>query len=103
MPWRFMPAPPLLGPGLVTRRLSVARRDVVYVRSVLEASDGVAVMFAESGGELILAAPRSRLAELNRIVTDIKFEFRSEGRMCETDESAGCEGANPPSGTSGSS
>src|SRR5688500_7267633 len=50
-----MPCPPLLDADLVARRVRVRARDAVFVRGVLEASEGVGVLFAEQGGDLVLA------------------------------------------------
>lgn len=61
--------------GLAVRRLSVLRRDVVFVKGVLEASEGVATLFAERGGELVLAAPHERAAELDALVEDLRAEL----------------------------
>ena len=69
-----MPATPLLGEGLVSRRVTVAPRDVVFIKSVFEASEGVGAIFAERGGELIIAAPVSREAELDELLCDLAGE-----------------------------
>jgi hypothetical protein len=70
-----VPAPALLGPGLVGRRVTVAASDVVYVRGVLEASEGVGALFAEHGGELLLAAPVSKVRELDELLRDLRAEL----------------------------
>jgi hypothetical protein len=70
-----MSVPPLLGPGLVVRKLNVRARDVVWVRGVLEASEGLGTMFAESGGELLLAAPTCQAAALDELVRDLVLEL----------------------------
>ena len=44
----------LLG-GLIFRRVRVRAREVVFVKGVIEASEGLAVVFAESGGDLTIA------------------------------------------------
>jgi hypothetical protein len=67
--------PPLLDSDLVVRRVRVRARDAVFVKGVLEASEGLAVLFAEQGGELALAAPRSREASLDEIVRDLVEEL----------------------------
>lgn len=64
--------------GLTLRRLSVRRRDVVFVKGILEASEGVASLFAEHGGELVLAAPHERAAALDEIVHDLRLELGPE-------------------------
>ncbi len=63
--------PPLLGPGLCVRRLNVRASEVVLVRGILEASEGLATLFAEHGGELFLAAPTCQAAALDELVDDL--------------------------------
>ncbi|HET9931628.1 MAG TPA: hypothetical protein VFQ35_13100 [Polyangiaceae bacterium] len=70
-----MPVPPLLDADLVARRLRVRARDAVFVKGVLEASEGVGVLFAEQGGDLVVAAPRSLEAALVAIVHDLALEL----------------------------
>ncbi len=61
--------------GLVERRVRVAPRDVVIIKGICEASEGLCAMFAEAGGDLILAAPISRARELDELVVDLRNEF----------------------------
>jgi hypothetical protein len=65
----------LLDADLVARRLRVRARDAVFVKGVLEASEGVGVLFAEQGGDLIVAAPRSLEAQLEEVVRDLAIEL----------------------------
>ncbi|MEZ4224181.1 MAG: DUF4911 domain-containing protein [Polyangiaceae bacterium] len=65
----------LVGEGLCTRRVTVRARDVVYVKGIFEASEGLAAMFAESGGELVIAVHPSRLAELDEVLADLAREI----------------------------
>jgi hypothetical protein len=60
--------------GLLVRRVRVAPEDVVFVKGVLEASEGLAAMFAEQGGELSIAAPHERDAELAELLADLSRE-----------------------------
>lgn len=72
--------PPQLRDGeteLVERRVSVNARDVVLVKGICEASEGLCAMFAESGGELVLAAPRSRARDLDELVRDLEADFNA--------------------------
>jgi hypothetical protein len=62
-------------PELVERRVTVNARDVVLVKGICEASEGLCAMFAESGGDLVLAAPRSRARELDELVRDLEADF----------------------------
>lgn len=68
-------APPamLLG-GLVFRKVRVAPREVVFVKGVIEASEGLAVVFAERGGDLTVATLPSQKDELDRILHDLAIE-----------------------------
>jgi hypothetical protein len=70
-----MSTAPLLGRGLVARRFSVDKEDVVFVKGVLEASEGLGALFAERGGELVIAAPESRAAELDEVLADLQREL----------------------------
>ncbi|MFO0617185.1 MAG: hypothetical protein U0414_31600 [Polyangiaceae bacterium] len=82
--------------GLVAFDISVEPRDVVFVKGVIEASDGLATIFAEEGGStsarasraaphdaplsvgvtsaLRVACPASREAELRALLADLGFE-----------------------------
>jgi uncharacterized protein DUF4911 len=67
------PVEMLLG-GLVTRRVRVPAREVVFVKGVIEASEGVAVVFADRGGDLTIATLPSQKDELDRILHDLETE-----------------------------
>jgi hypothetical protein len=69
-----VPLPNIVDESLVWRRIQVPVRDVVFVRGVLEASEGVACMFAEHGGDLMLVAPVSQEKMLDEIVEDLRGE-----------------------------
>ena len=84
-----MVAQVLLSRELVTRRIRVKRSDVVFVKGIFEASEGVGVMFAEQrddetgakgarAGTLLLAAPISRAGEFEQVVTDVVAELGAE-------------------------
>ena len=60
--------------GMIVHRVVVKARDVVFVKGILEASDGVAAVFAEAGGELAIVAPPSRERELREILTDLVID-----------------------------
>ncbi len=63
-----------VGAGMLVRAVSVRPSDVVFVKGVVEASDGLAAVFAEQGGELLFAAPREREAELGELLADLVTE-----------------------------
>jgi hypothetical protein len=51
--------------------VSVDVQEVVFVKGIIEASDGLAAVFAERGGELVIAAPADRRAELSELLNDL--------------------------------
>ena len=59
---------------LVVRRVRIAPREVVFLKGVIEASEGVAAVFAESGGDLTIATLPSQKNELDRILQDLRQE-----------------------------
>jgi hypothetical protein len=73
--------------GMLVVRLSVRAPDVVFVKGIIEASEGIALIFAERGGELTIAAPQGRGAELKELVEDIALEVG--GQLSFSDASEG--------------
>jgi Domain of unknown function (DUF4911) len=69
------PVPPLVGEGMITRRLIVRAKDVAFLKGIVEAHDGLAQVFAEGGGDLTIAAPAGREAELDQLVQDLADEL----------------------------
>lgn len=67
----------LIDADLVTRRLRLRASDVVFAKGILEASEGVGVLFGERGGELVAVAPRSRGAELDQLLSDLCQEIEA--------------------------
>ena len=70
-----MPAPPLEGPGLTTRRLRVQDADVVLLRAIVEAYEGLAVFYGDGTGLIALSAPTERADELDQLVDDLSREI----------------------------
>jgi hypothetical protein len=66
----------LLGPQLTIRKLNVLARDVVFVKSIIQASEGICCVFSDGGGELLLAAAEDRAADLHRLADDLELELR---------------------------
>jgi len=56
---------------MVTRRVVMRARDVVFFKGVIEASEGLAVVFAEHGGDVLVAAPSDRAAELESVLAEL--------------------------------
>lgn len=65
----------LIDSNLTVRRISVPPCEVVYVKSIFEASLGVGVIFAERGGDLTVAAPHSRAKALDELLGDLRQEL----------------------------
>jgi len=65
------PVPPSVGEGMVAHRVVMAARQVVFFKGVIEASEGLAAVFAESGGDLLVAAPADRAAELEAVLDSL--------------------------------
>ena len=63
------------GAGMAVRAVSVRAPDVVFVKGLVEASDGLASVFAERGGELLVATPHGREAELSELLADLEVEI----------------------------
>jgi len=87
-PWRLatrrtwsyakpVPVAPLVDRDLVSRRVLVRDKDVVFVKGIFEASDGLGALFAEKGGELIISAPLSRERELDELLADLQTELQA--------------------------
>jgi hypothetical protein len=73
--------------GMLARAVSVRAPDVVFVKGLIEASDGLAAVFAERGGELTIVAPEGRGAELAELLADLEVEIGA--RLGPPVESAG--------------
>lgn len=67
--------PPLLDDDLIRRSVRVRARDVVFVKGVFEASEGLGALFAERGGDLVIAAHASRERELDELLADLALEL----------------------------
>jgi hypothetical protein len=62
---------------MVARRLVMRARDVVFFKGVVEASEGLATVFAEQGGDLVVAAPVARARELDAFLADLCVELEA--------------------------
>lgn len=61
--------------GLVVGHLCVAKEHVVFVKGIVEASEGLACLFAERGGDLTIASPLGRGAELRELLLDLATDL----------------------------
>jgi hypothetical protein len=60
--------------GLSFRRIRVSARDVVFVKGVIDASEGLAAVFADEGGELTIATPPSQARLLDEMLADLAVD-----------------------------
>jgi hypothetical protein len=60
---------------MIVRRVLLPAREVVFFKGVVEASEGLAAVFAERGGDLTVAAPEGREAELDALVDALCAEL----------------------------
>ena len=60
---------------MVSRRIVVRAQDVVFLKGIVEAHDGIAQVYGERGGELVITAPKSRERELDELVEDLRREL----------------------------
>ena len=65
---------PHVGEGMVVRRVVMAARQVVFFKGVVEASEGLAAVFAERGGDLTVASPVDRTKELDEVLDQLCLE-----------------------------
>lgn len=74
---------------MLVQDVLVRSSDVVFVKGIVEASDGIAGVFAERGGELTLAAPEGRDAEFAELLLDLQRDvgarLRPRGAVAEPD------------------
>ena len=66
--------------GMLVQDVLVHPADVVFVKGIVEASDGVALLFAYSGGELTLAAPLGRGDEFAELLLDLERDVGARRR-----------------------
>jgi Domain of unknown function (DUF4911) len=69
---------PWAAADLEARRIVLPKEHVVYVRGVLEASDGVAFLLAVKGGDVTIVGSKSRRGELQQILDDLQAELGSD-------------------------
>jgi hypothetical protein len=64
----------LLGQGLTLRRLRVADADVVWLRSVLEAYEGLASLYGDGSGVVTLTTTPCQARELDELLDELAGE-----------------------------
>jgi hypothetical protein len=60
---------------MLVRRIVLPARQVVFFKGVIEASEGLASVFAEKGGDLTVASPEGRAAELDALLDALCCEL----------------------------
>ena len=66
--------------GMLVQRVLVHPEDVVFVKGIVEASEGIALLFADRGGELTLAAPLGRGDEFAELLLDLERDVGARRR-----------------------
>ena len=61
--------------GQLSVRVEVDPSDVVFIKGLVEASDGLASVFCDRGGSLVLAAPLDRRRELAAFLRDLEIDL----------------------------
>ena len=74
---------PLTGPGLAVRRLQIADKDVVWLRSILEGYDGLANLCGDGKGNVTLICTESRSRELDNLLADLSAEQPGRIEVCD--------------------
>jgi hypothetical protein len=66
----------LIDEDMVVRAIELDCKQVVYVKSIVQASEGLCCLIADrSRGPILLVAPREREADLDRLVDDLLHEL----------------------------
>ncbi len=68
---------PLLDDSMEVRRVLIPKADVVFVRGVFEASDGIGFVFSVKGGALTIVCSPCRARELDALLADLRAEIGS--------------------------
>lgn len=68
---------PFVSNGMVSRRIVVDTADALLVKAVVEAHEGVAAIFGEERGVLIVASPTDREADLDALMLEITALLRT--------------------------
>ncbi|WP_437596992.1 DUF4911 domain-containing protein [Sorangium sp. So ce590] len=66
--------------GMLVQDVLVHPADVVFVKGILEASEGIALLFAARGGEITLAAPLGRGDEFAELLRDLEQDIGARRR-----------------------
>lgn len=72
---------------LVIRTLACSPAEIVYVKSIVNAYEGLCGLFSNGGKIIKLVAPRGREAELDQLVDDLVKELIAHGAFAELQNS----------------
>lgn len=75
-----------LSDELVVRTIVCSRAEIVYVKSIVSAYEGLCGLFSKRGENIKLVAPRGREAELDQLVNDLVNELDARERHREVSE-----------------
>ena len=64
-----------IGPGMAVRRLRIAAQDCLWLRSILEAYDGLSSFYGGGDGMITLITPESQAASLDALIDDLAGEI----------------------------
>ncbi len=70
-----VPVPPCVGPGMCVRRALLEPKDVVFLKGLLEASEGIGQLFAEHGGAVTIATTESQAEALDAMLDEVLAEL----------------------------
>ena len=60
-----------LGPGLVARRVLIARGEVAWLRYLLEAEDGLGFVYGDGRGEVLVIGTEAQAEALDGWLADV--------------------------------
>ncbi|KYG10974.1 hypothetical protein BE21_09300 [Sorangium cellulosum] len=66
--------------GMLVQDVLVHPADVVFVKGIVEASEGIALLLADRGGELTLASPLGRGDEFAELLLDLERDVGARRR-----------------------
>ena len=66
-----------LGPGMVERCVSLPSPEVVFLKGILEAHDGLAQVYAEKGGQLTICTTVEQAEELDALLQSLTKDLPS--------------------------
>ena len=62
------------GSELAERRVRVANADLVWVRAVLEAYEGLVTLYGDGSGVVVLRTSASQAGELDELLSELRLE-----------------------------